>query len=153
MIGQLKEGTVALAGDDRKQPAHLVLGEKGDLRWGRSVRAWLHASDSLPVLSEKGHRREDAYRRTRLQEPGPRLSYCRIVAAQAATGWTWDRKPGYHVRNVSSHSPFNTRVRICSRRWAPRGLHCICGFFTMRLLMTWFTVDSTKPVLMRSPLR
>jgi hypothetical protein len=32
MIGQLKEGTVALPGDDRKEPAYLVLGEEGDLR-------------------------------------------------------------------------------------------------------------------------
>jgi hypothetical protein len=29
--GQLKEGTGTLAGDDRKQPAHLILGEEGDL--------------------------------------------------------------------------------------------------------------------------
>jgi len=33
MIGQLKEGTVTLAGDDGKQPAHLVLSEKGDRGW------------------------------------------------------------------------------------------------------------------------
>ena len=29
----------------------------------------------------------------------------------------------------------------------------ICCFFTMRRLTTWFTVDSTNPVLIRSPLR
>ncbi len=35
---------------------------------------------------------------------------------QAATGGVWARNPGYHVRNVASHSPFNTRVRICSSK-------------------------------------
>jgi hypothetical protein len=54
-------------------------------------------------------------------------------------------------QHISSHASFNTRVRICSRRWAPRFVHGICGFFTMRVLTTWFTVDSTKPVRMRSP--
>ena len=34
MIGQLKQGAVALARDDRKQPAHLVLGQEGDLGGG-----------------------------------------------------------------------------------------------------------------------
>jgi hypothetical protein len=31
------------------------------------------------------------------------------------------RKPGYQRRNVSSHSSLRTRVRTCSKRWAPRG--------------------------------
>src|SRR5215471_9603648 len=30
--------------------------------------------------------------------------------AQTAKGGVWDRKPGYHVRNVASHSPF---TRAC----------------------------------------
>jgi hypothetical protein len=29
----------------------------------------------------------------------------------------------------------------------PRLVHCICCFLQKRLLMTWLTVDSTKPVL------
>ena len=51
MIGQLQEGTVTLAGDDRKEPAHLVLGEKGDRRegWGGLVR--LHESDSRVLMA------------------------------------------------------------------------------------------------------
>jgi hypothetical protein len=35
----------------------------------------------------------------------------------------------------------------------PAGVHCICCFFTMRLLITWLTVDSTKAVLIVSPFR
>jgi hypothetical protein len=35
-------------------------------------------------------------------------------------------------------------VRVCSRRCAPRGVHCICCRFANRLPMTVFTVDSTK---------
>jgi hypothetical protein len=77
--------------------------------------------------------------------------FIRPTVAQAATHRVWDRKPGYQVRNIASHSSFKTRVRICSRRCAPRLVHCIYCFFTMRLLTTWFTVDSTKPVLIRSP--
>src|SRR5512133_3628287 len=38
----------------------------------------------------------------------------------AALGLACTRNPGYQVRNVSSHSPFNTRVRIWIRRCAPR---------------------------------
>jgi hypothetical protein len=58
------------------------------------------------------------------------------IAPQATTGVVWARNPGYHWRNVASHSPFNTRVRIWSSKWAPRLLHRICCFFTMRLLTT-----------------
>ncbi len=57
MIGQLKEGTVALARDDRKEPAHLVLGEEGEFGWGRGVRVWPHESDSIIVLSDCCYRR------------------------------------------------------------------------------------------------
>jgi hypothetical protein len=52
----------------------------------------------------------------------------------AARSMAWARKPGYQVRNVSSHSPFNTRVRICSRRCAPRLLHCICCWKRNKLM-------------------
>ena len=52
MIGQLKEGTIALAGNDGKQPAHLVLSEEGDLGEWRGALAWLHEADSIPVLSD-----------------------------------------------------------------------------------------------------
>jgi hypothetical protein len=46
------------------------------------------------------------------------------------------RKAGYQRRNVFSHSSLSTRVRICSSRCAPRGLHCICWCFAIRLLTT-----------------
>ena len=36
---------------------------------------------------------------------------------------------------------------------APLGVHCICCFFTNRLLTTWLIVDSTNAVLIVSPCR
>src|SRR2546428_9034415 len=44
MIGQLKEGAVTLPGDDRKEPAHLLLGEEGDLGRRCGVLAGLYKS-------------------------------------------------------------------------------------------------------------
>jgi hypothetical protein len=44
--------------------------------------------------------------------------------------------PGYHRQNRSRRSPFNTCVRTCRSRWAPRFVHFICCFFTNRLLIT-----------------
>jgi hypothetical protein len=43
------------------------------------------------------------------------------------------------------------RAHLQEQVRSPSGIHCICCFFTMRLLTTWFTADSTKPVLIRSP--
>jgi nicotinamidase-related amidase len=43
---------------------------------------------------------------------------------------------GYHRERVERQSPFNTWVRIWSKRWAPRSLQRICCFFTNRLLTT-----------------
>src|SRR5271167_4279120 len=43
---------------------------------------------------------------------------------------------GYQCDSVERHSSFKTRVRTCSKRWAPRSVHPICCFFTMRLLTT-----------------
>ena len=51
MLGQLKEGAVTLTGDDPKEPAHLILGEEGDVGRERRVRVWPHESDSISVLS------------------------------------------------------------------------------------------------------
>jgi hypothetical protein len=59
-----------------------------------------------------------------------------ILGGHAATCWESARNPGYHSRNVASQSPFKTRVRICSRRWAPRGVQAICCFLQKRLLTT-----------------
>jgi hypothetical protein len=52
MIGQLKEGAVALATDDGEQATHLLLGEEGNRGWCSRVPAVLHESDSIPVLSD-----------------------------------------------------------------------------------------------------
>lgn len=42
MIGQMKEGTVALARDDGKETADLRLGEEGERRRGRGVLLGFH---------------------------------------------------------------------------------------------------------------
>jgi hypothetical protein len=59
-----------------------------------------------------------------------------ILGGHAATWWGAARNPGYHSRNVAFQSPFKTRVRIYSRRWAPRGVQAICCFLQKRLLIT-----------------
>src|SRR5712672_751619 len=58
---------------------------------------------------------------------------------------------GYQRRNRSSKSSLRTLVLVCSNRWAPRSVHCICCFLTNRLLTTWLIVDSTNAVLIVSP--
>src|ERR1700730_10444753 len=60
---------------------------------------------------------------------------------------------GYQRRNRSSRSSLRTLVLVCSKRWAPRSVHCICCFLTNRLLTTWLIVDSTNAVLIVSPCR
>ena len=59
-----------------------------------------------------------------------------VLGGHAATCWGAARNPGYHSRKVASQSPFNTRVRIWSRRCAPRGVQAICCFLQKRLLIT-----------------
>ena len=54
---------------------------------------------------------------------------------------------GYQRRNRSSRSSLRTLVLVCSKRCAPRSVHCICCFLTNRLLTTWLIVDSTNAVL------
>src|SRR5260370_39970322 len=58
---------------------------------------------------------------------------------------------GYQRRNRSPSSSLRTLVLVCSKRWAPRSVHCICCFLTNRLLTTWLIVDSTNAVLIVSP--
>src|SRR4029077_14237697 len=60
---------------------------------------------------------------------------------------------GYQRRNRSSRSSLSTFVLVCSKRWAPRSVHCSCRFLTNRLLTTWLIVDSTNAVLIVSPCR
>jgi predicted glycogen debranching enzyme len=60
-----------------------------------------------------------------------------ILGGQAAfLACARGRKSGYQRRKVFSHSSSSTRVLICRRRCAPRWLHPICCFFTIRLLTT-----------------
>ena len=80
MIGQLKQGAVTLPGDDRQEPAYLILGEEGDLGWGRSVLAWPHESDSIIVLSDYCYQAPGKYARYRLTFQVGDASYCRIGA-------------------------------------------------------------------------
>ena len=49
--------------------------------------------------------------------------------------------------------PLEHRTEFLIDGLHPRLVHCICCFLQKRLLITCFTVDSTKPVLMRSPAR
>jgi len=60
-------------------------------------------------------------------------------------------KPGYQRRKSSASWSLRTRVRIWSRRWAPRGVQRICCFLTIRLAMTCLTADSVNAVEMASP--
>jgi hypothetical protein len=54
---------------------------------------------------------------------------------------------GYQRRNRSSKSSLSTFVLVCSKRWAPCSVHCICCFLTNRLLTARLIVDSTNAVL------
>jgi hypothetical protein len=43
---------------------------------------------------------------------------------------------GYQCDSVERQFSFKTRVRTCSKRWAPQSVHRICCFLTIRLLTT-----------------
>jgi len=62
-------------------------------------------------------------------------------------------RSGYQRLKRPASSPFNVRTRVCNNRCAPSLDHCICYFLQNRLLTTAFTVDSTNPVAIGSPLR
>src|SRR2546427_2864423 len=59
----------------------------------------------------------------------------------------------YQRLKIPANSPFSVRTRVCNNRCAPSFDHCICCFLQNRLLTTSFTVDSTNPVAIGSPLR
>jgi len=59
----------------------------------------------------------------------------------------------YQRATVARRSSFNTCPQTSSSRCAPCLVQRICCFFTVRLLTTWLTVDSTKPVAIASPYR
>ncbi len=61
-------------------------------------------------------------------------------------------KAEYQGRRAPARSSFSTRADP-EQRWAPRGVQRICCFFTMHLLTTWLTADSTKAFEMASPQR
>src|SRR5712664_3519235 len=60
---------------------------------------------------------------------------------------------GYQRLKMTPSSPFSVRTRVCNNKWAPSLDHCIFCFLPNRLLTTSFTVDSTNPVAIGSPLR
>ena len=57
------------------------------------------------------------------------------VGGQAATLSSL-RNCGYQRRNTCANSLLRTFVRACSKRWAPRNVHCIDCFLTKRRLTT-----------------
>src|SRR5678816_2919659 len=74
---------------------------------------------------------------------------------QAASGISsvFMSRSGYQRLKMPDNSPFSVRTRVCNNRCAPSLDHCICCFLQNRLLTTSFTVDSTNPVAIASPLR
>src|SRR6266571_9147926 len=60
---------------------------------------------------------------------------------------------GYQRLKMAPSSPLSVRTRVCNNKCAPSLDHCICCFLQNRLLTTSFTVDSTNPVAIGSPLR
>src|SRR6266853_6146752 len=62
-------------------------------------------------------------------------------------------RAGYQRLKIPANSPFSVRTRVCNNKCAPSLDHCICCFLQNRLLTTSFTVDSTNPVAIGSPLR
>src|SRR5215471_13854005 len=73
----------------------------------------------------------------------------------AATGLSSTSRSmsGYQRLKMALSSPFSVRTRVCNNKCAPSFDHCICCFLQKRLLTTSFTVDSTNPVAIGSPLR
>jgi hypothetical protein len=59
---------------------------------------------------------------------------------------------GYQRLKIAPSSPFSARTRVCNSQCAPSLDHCIYCFLQHRLLTTSFTVDSTNPVVIASPL-
>ena len=57
--------------------------------------------------------------------------------------------PECHRSNSGRSVPSKARVRVCSSRWAPRRVHCICWRLARRLLTTALTVLSAMADEMR----
>src|SRR3989442_9895473 len=60
---------------------------------------------------------------------------------------------GYQRLKMAPNAPLSVRTRVCNNKCAPSLDPCICCFLQNRLLTTSFTVDSTNPVAIASPLR
>src|SRR5215813_6314205 len=73
----------------------------------------------------------------------------------AATGISSTSRSMYRYQRLkmATSSPFSVRTRVCNNKCAPSFDHGICCFLQKRLLTTSFTVDSTNPVAIGSPLR
>src|SRR5215813_14036731 len=102
--------------------------------------------------------RQAAFRRSparRQRLPRPRQREHGDAGGYAATGISSTSRSmsGYQRLKMALSSPFSVRTRVCNNKCAPSLDHCICCFLQKRLLTTSFTVDSTNPVAIGSPLR
>ena len=97
---------------------------RSDAKW-----VWiLHVMRSERLLRPGQLRQRD--RKTRPgRRPGKTGGYAALASNVSCI-------PGYQRDSVERHSLFKTRVRTCSKRWAPGSVHRICCFFTIRLLTT-----------------
>src|SRR5262249_18389120 len=77
------------------------------------------------------------------------------AGGQAAIGSSsaFMSRSGYQRLKMPANSPLSVRTRVCNNKCAPSFDHCICCCLQKRLLTTSFTVDSTNPVAIGSPLR
>src|SRR6516225_7358227 len=80
--------------------------------------------------------------------PGEQGGYAAIGISSALIS-----RSGYQRLKMPANSPFNVCTRVCNNKCAPSLDHCMCCFLQKRLLTTSFTVDSTNPVAIGSPLR
>jgi hypothetical protein len=86
-------------------------------------------TDDCPVLSDRGTNRPKCGLIIFFMETGKNGGYAAFASNVSCI-------PGYQRDSVERHSLFKTRVRTCSKRWAPGSVHRICCFFTIRLLTT-----------------
>src|SRR5918996_365317 len=91
---------------------------------------------------------EDATESIRRGEQGDPGGYAAIGISSALMS-----RSGYQRLKMPANSPFSVRTRVCNNKCAPSLDHAICCFLQNRLLTTSFTVDSTNPVAIGSPLR
>src|SRR2546430_13030024 len=85
--------------------------------------------------------------RPSLGEQGDAGAYAAIAISSTSRSMS-----GYQPLKMAPNSPLSARTRVCNNKCAPSLDHCICCFLQNRRLTTSFTVDSTNPVAIASPL-